>query len=88
MEEYNGWTNYETWLVSVWIDNEQHFLEGLKEVANKKTKFEFEKDDEIKDIIEDYVMGSNPKATLRMDLINSALSRVNWREITNSYKKD
>lgn len=23
-ETYNGWTNYETWAVKLWIDNEEH----------------------------------------------------------------
>lgn len=22
-QEYNGWTNYETWVVNLWMDNEQ-----------------------------------------------------------------
>ena len=32
--EYNGWTNYATWNVALWLDNEQgshfHFVERAK----------------------------------------------------------
>jgi hypothetical protein len=30
---YNGWTNYETWVVNLWIDNEQGSLEFFREQA-------------------------------------------------------
>lgn len=30
---YNGWTNYETWNVSLWIDNEQGSYEMFQEVT-------------------------------------------------------
>jgi len=86
-QEHNGWTNYETWLVVCWIDNEQKFIEVLKKIVNKKVEFEVHRDDELKEVIEEYVMGTNPKATLRMDLINSALSRVNWKEMVEHYKE-
>lgn len=30
---YNGWTNYETWAVALWIDNEQGSQEMAQELA-------------------------------------------------------
>jgi hypothetical protein len=30
---YNGWTNYETWLVALWIDNEQGTYGMRQELA-------------------------------------------------------
>lgn len=30
MSEYNGWKNYETWNVALWIDND----EGLQKLAS------------------------------------------------------
>ena len=32
-ERYNGWTNYETWLVNLWMDNEQ----GSQEFLDRKS---------------------------------------------------
>ena len=33
MSEYQGWTNYETWNVALWIDNDQGVYEMMKEWA-------------------------------------------------------
>lgn len=34
-KEYNGWYNYETWLVKLWFDNEQPLCELQKEWAQQ-----------------------------------------------------
>src|SRR4051812_45468653 len=30
---YNGWANYETWAVALWLDNEQSSYERVREMA-------------------------------------------------------
>lgn len=32
---YNGWKNYETWLVSLWLDNEEHSYNYWREAAEE-----------------------------------------------------
>jgi hypothetical protein len=32
-QEYNGWTNYETWVVNLWMDNEEGTYDYWREVA-------------------------------------------------------
>lgn len=32
-EKYNGWTNYETWNVALWINNDQGSQEAVQELA-------------------------------------------------------
>lgn len=32
---YNGWTNYETWVVNLWMDNEQGTYDYWREVAQE-----------------------------------------------------
>ena len=33
MSDYNGWTNYETWNVKLWIDNDQGSYDYWREAA-------------------------------------------------------
>lgn len=37
-ETYNGWTNYETWNVNLWMDNEQGSQEYYRETAERTFK--------------------------------------------------
>lgn len=32
-KKYNGWTNYETWVVNLWMDNEEGSYDYWREVA-------------------------------------------------------
>jgi len=35
--EYNGWTNYETWNVALWINNEEGLYELARECGDYET---------------------------------------------------
>jgi hypothetical protein len=84
-KEYNGYTNYETWLVALWIDNDQ----GLSEIITDNTRDNrdslYNIADSIKELIEDYA----PETTgLYADLMNAALSEVNWKEIAENHLEE
>lgn len=34
-QKYNGWSNYETWCVSLWLSNEQHVAEFWQRQAQR-----------------------------------------------------
>ena len=37
-KKYNGWTNYETWCVALWLDNERGSYERWRWLARKLVK--------------------------------------------------
>jgi len=82
---YNGWTNYETWNVSLWLDEEDYMhcvpfeMREYKDNAYGLSK-----------VIEDYVEEMRPEMPPSMfcDLLGAALSEVNWIEIAEHYLSD
>lgn len=100
-KEYNGWTNYETWAVNLWMDNEessQRYYSQMAdrvwgrtcpiEVFNKSEAARFRLADIIKDEYEEgqqqMLEVAKVQASVWADLLNAALSEVNWAEIANS----
>ena len=83
MEKYSGWTNYETWLVRLWITESEAVQENVINLCKKKFEYKCLKADALKQMIEEYCCSS--QASLQEDLMSSALSKVNWKEICESY---
>lgn len=82
---YNGWSNYETWLVNLWLGEEDYFL-YLQDLLNEGT--EFKSPYQLSLFIKDYIEEQNPLAdqcTMYSDLLSSALSKVDYREIAKHY---
>jgi len=69
-QEYNGWTNYETWATNLWIDEYQMFdAENVPE-----------SDSCLSDYVEEFVL-SKLVDNFASDLIRCSLGNVNWSEI-------
>jgi len=83
-KKYNGWTNYETWLVKLWMDND----EGSYEYWNERTweaKDTYSLSQELRLEHEE----NTPTTTgVYADLLNAALSEVNWYEIAEHLRED
>jgi len=89
-KQYNGWTNYATWLVALHIDNDEALQNYALELvgqddcewgvatASSELKNWFE---ELVDEIANFI----PNNALVSDLINATLSDVNWQEIAKHY---
>ena len=84
--KYNGWTNDETWLVKLWLDDD-----GLDSVCqdialNNPTWYDCGQ--AIKTLVEEqYVEEHVAPNGLVADLVRAALNIVNWYEIADSFLK-
>lgn len=88
---YNGWTNYATWLVNLWIDNDPYLTEqfsneccGLFGSWEEKDDVDWRLGDYIKEVMEEIIEEQGVEGFV-LDLVNSAMSEVNWREIAGHY---
>lgn len=83
MSTYNGWTNYETWVTKLWMDNDEgsyrYWAEQARhaDIASLARMIEEEHDE------------AAPATTgIFADLLTHALGRVNWEEIAESLIED
>ena len=98
-KKYNGWTNYETWAVKLWLDNEEGSYHHWNEASisaweatdeddsqeDRKSEAAQELAGQLKSELEDAcpdVQG------LWADLLNAALSEVDWHEIATAMIED
>ena len=82
MSGYNGWKNYETWLTNLWHGDSlnEYYLELFRE-GNLTNPVEA---DDVKDYIESLIFEDVlPESGFIADLVNGAMSEVDWREIAS-----
>lgn len=97
---YQGWTNYPTWAVKLWIDNEQGSQEYWRETAErirdeKKENHEPYLSAEeaavlaLADTLKDEHQENIPEAPgVYGDLLGYSLDHVNWFEIARNMLED
>ena len=94
-EKYNGYNNYETWMIALWIDNDQYYQEAVHELAEQHADDDGDHDlggysSAIKDFVEEMpdVAGAIEKGGIVADMVNSTLSSVDWYELAEMYMKE
>ena len=82
---YNGWSNYETWNVKLWLDNEQGSSEEVRDMARRARSVNALAD-QLKDMIHE--AAPDLGASCFADLLNAALGEVDWYEMAESYYEE
>lgn len=101
---YNGFSNYETWTVSLWLDNDQGSFEYWREqaqehrskaascpqVAEGTWTADRAEVFNLGDQLKEEVTDGSPlqESSMYADLLGAALSEVNWSEIAEHYFAD
>jgi hypothetical protein len=83
---YQGWKNYETWNIALWINNDQGLQSIVHDLAREITEI-----GELATAIKDMVEESNPlqgTSTLYTDLLQSAIDEADFWEIATAMKED
>lgn len=77
---YNGWTNYETWLVQLWLNSDSSTYLVLESI--KSDKHCSDKADQLEEVVRDLYQFES--VGIVADIVNSAYSKVNWLEIVSA----
>lgn len=80
-EEYNGWSNYETWLVALWLNSEQASYYALEELK-AESGGEDSKAERLEELTKE--LYEFEATELVADFVNTAFGRVNWAEIVSA----
>jgi hypothetical protein len=84
-KEYNGWSTYETWAVNMWIGS----TEGSTNYWDNEAKELLERNDNdveettqlLANALEEN-LSQHECTGLHAELLNDALSKVDWKEIS------
>jgi hypothetical protein len=85
-DRYNGYTNYETYLVSLWLSNNEssyHYWKEQGETASPSALA-----DAMEDEFTQAAETDLDDSFALLDLLKAALGRVNWFEVAEQYLPD
>jgi hypothetical protein len=83
-ETYNGYTNYQTWDVVLWVRNDEGYydmvLDALKDITREHEDIA-DQADALQEFIETELIFTSDPVGIAADLLQNAASRINWYEV-------
>lgn len=79
-ETYNGWRNRETWIVGLWLGNEEHLYRAMMDII-REIPNPYMREDALRELINDEIQAEG----FTFDLVNTALNRVDWQAIIEGH---
>lgn len=98
---YNGWTNYETWNLALWLDNDQGYYtywhaqaqKAWNTAEDKQPNPYLDRDGNARMLLSDQLCQEIEDAQPELiefwaDMITAALGEIDWLEIADHYLSD
>lgn len=91
---YNGWKNYETWAMALWIDNDEGSYDMSREMATQarqdvadRTATGCTEAGTLATMLRSWIEETQPEIenSVWLDLMTAAFSEVDWYEIAENY---
>ena len=80
---YNGWSNRETWLVNLWLNNSEDNYRIILQAKNY-FKDDLKRANWIEQQLSEQLDNRINQASLWSDLLSTAFYRVNWVEVVRN----
>jgi len=92
IQKYNGWTNYETWLCNLWFENfeftdQMHLFEDCEDNCDVLDIIEEYIKSTVEEVVE-YSLSPSDQNGFINDMLNSAVSEIDFRDIAEHYVDD
>ena len=89
---YQGWKNYETWAVALWLSNEQGSYEYWRDEARITARHSDDREEATSSLaqsLKNSIEESAPEVEgLFADLLNAAIGEVDWYEVAAHWIED
>lgn len=89
MSDYNGWANYPTWNVALWLDfSEEWIVEMARENLGNPGMAGEALRDSLEELRDDSGFNCGQEFGMETDIFNWAWGQVNWYEIGEHMLED